>query len=730
VEGSSFALNGKNVSYRFHVDETTGDLIGDHFGGSVDENPVAQILSNGGGWSTHAHIRREFPDLGRGDFRTPAVHIKHSQGHTVCDFKYKSYAIVTGKPSIPGLPSTFGTEDDVTTLVIRLEDSYSAVAAELSYSIFPKFDAITRSVKITNNGSEKITIEKLSSFSVDFPHSEYEMLQLQGEWTRECNRIRRKVDYGLQGYVRFHGNLRKTLLIFHVRFGSSTGYSSHYNNPFLSVVTPYTTESQGEAWGFSLVYTGSFNVEVEKSPQGLTRALIGMNSYQMSWPLSPGESFVSPECVSTFSNAGIGEMSRKFHRLYRQHLIKSHFVNKTRPVLLNGWEGVYFNFDEQVIYNLATESAKLGVKLFVLDDGWFGNKHPRINDHAGLGDWEVNTKRFPNGLRPLVDKVRSLQAAGSDQTLQFGLWVEPEMVSKNSELYEKHPEWALHAASNPRSECRNQLVLNVALPEVQDFIIQSLSDILESAPITYIKWDNNRGMHESPTPDNHHAYMLGMYRVFDKLTQKFPDVLWEGCASGGGRFDAGILQYFPQVWTSDGTDALDRIHIQFGTSLVYPASTMGAHISAVPNEVTGRITPIKFRAHVAMMGGSFGLELDPAKMPEKDKAEIPELIALAEKINPIVISGDMYRLVAPDVSNFPAAMFISQDGSQAVLFAFQIRINQVHNFPTLRLQGLDPTARYRLDGKDIYSGSTLMNGGIQFRFGTDYDSKVVFIEKI
>lgn len=520
------------------------------------------------------------------------------------------------------------------------------------------------------------------------------------------------------------------LLIFSVRFGSSTGYSSHYNNPFLSVVTPYTTESQGEAWGFSLVYTGSFNVEVEKSPQGLTRALIGMNSYQMSWPLSPGESFVSPECVSTFSNAGIGEMSRKFHRLYRQHLIKSHFVNKTRPVLLNGWEGVYFNFDEQVIYNLATESAQLGVKLFVLDDGWFGNKHPRINDHAGLGDWEVNTKRFPNGLQPLVDKVRSLQAAGSDQTLQFGLWVEPEMVSKNSELYEKHPEWALHAASNPRSECRNQLVLNVALPEVQDFIIQSISDILESAPITYIKWDNNRGMHESPTPDNHHAYMLGMYRVFDELTKKFPDVLWEGCASGGGRFDAGILQYFPQVWTSDGTDALDRIHIQFGTSLVYPASTMGAHISAVPNEVTGRITPIKFRAHVAMMGGSFGLELDPAKMPEKDKAEIPELIALAEKINPVIISGDMYRLVAPDVSNFPAAMFISHDSSQAVLFAFQIRINQVHNFPTLRLQGLDPTARYRLDGKDVYSGSTLMNGGIQFRFGTDYDSKVVFIEKI
>jgi alpha-galactosidase len=479
------------------------------------------------------------------------------------------------------------------------------------------------------------------------------------------------------------------------------------------MISPTTTESNGEAWGFSLVYTGSFSVEVEKSHQGLTRALIGMNSCQLSWPLRPAESLQSPECVSVFSNLGVGEMSRKFHRLYRQNLIRSKFATETRPVLLNSWEGLYFNFDETTIYNLAEESAKLGAKLFVLDDGWFGDKYPRVDDHAGLGDWVANPKRFPNGLDSLGERITKLKVTGSDEKLQFGLWFEPEMINEKSELYEKHPEWVLSAGNHARSETRQQLVLNAALPEVKNYIIDSVATILDTVPITYVKWDNNRGMHESPTPDNHHAYMLGIYHVFDVLTTRFPDVLWEGCASGGGRFDPGILQYFPQVWTSDNMDAFDRIHIQFGTSLVYPPSTMGAHVCSSPNDVTGRSFPLRFRAHVAMMG-----------------AQIPELIALAEKINPIIVNGDMWRLVLPEHSNFPAALFISQDGSQAVLFAFQIRSTTVLNYPLLRLAGLDPAARYKLDGGETFSGATLMNGGIQYRFGTDYDSKVVLLERV
>ena len=428
-------------------------------------------------------------------------------------------------------------------------------------------------------------------------------------------------------------------------------------------------------------------------------------------------------------------MSRKFHRLFRQHLITSKFVNKPRPTLLNSWEGLYFDYDQDTIYKLAQESADLGAKLFVLDDGWFGVKYPRVGDNAGLGDWDANPTRFPGGLKPFADRIIQLETSPPSENqkpekLQFGLWFEPEMVNRKSSLYEDHPDWALHAGEYTRTETRNQLVLNVALPEGQDFIIESVSKILETAPVTYVKWDNNRAMHESPSPANYHAYILGIYRVFKELTSRFPNVLWEGCGAGGGRFDPGILHYFPQVWTSDNTDALDRVHIQFGTSLVYPASTMGAHISAVPCEVNGRTTPIRFRAHVAMMGGSFGLELNPAAIPPEEKAQLPELIALAEKVNPIVVRGDMWRLSLPEHSNFPAVLFLSDDGARGVLFAFQIRVILVHSFPMIRFQGLDPSATYRLDGKQAYSGATLMNGGIQHRFKGDYDSIVAFIERL
>ncbi|KAI5458913.1 Melibiase-domain-containing protein [Mariannaea sp. PMI_226] len=711
-ENNSFALNGVNVSYRFHVDPATGDLISDHFGGLVTEDPLAQIKSNGGGWSTHEHLRREFPDLGRGDFRSPAVRIRQLGEHAVSRFEYQSYTITDGKPALSGLPSTFGKDDEVATLIIHLHDKRSSVRADVSYSIFPKHDAIARSVTLTNDSDKTVNVEKLASFSVDLPAEEYEMLQLRGEWFRECTRDRRKIEYGTQG------------------FGSSTGFSSHHHNPFLSVVSPTTTESHGDAWGFSLVYTGSFSMEVEKSPQGLTRVLAGIHPNHLSWPLGPGESFTSPECISIFSESGIGGMSRKFHRLYRQNLIRSKFVNETRPILLNSWEGLYFDFEENTIYKLAQEAADLGVELFVLDDGWFGGpKYPRINDHAGLGDWHVNSDRFPNGLDSLAERIKKLEAARSKKNLQFGLWFEPEMVNPKSELYEKHPDWVMHAADYPRTETRNQLILNLALPEVQDYVIASVANILDTVPIDYVKWDQNRGIHESSTP-NHHPYILGMYRVFDELTSRFPHVLWEGCASGGARFDPGVLQYFPQIWTSDNTDAVDRITIQFGTSLVYPPSSMGAHVSAVPNENTRRITPIKFRAHVAMMGGSFGLELNPEAIPAADKAELPALITLAEKVNPVVIHGDMWRLSLPEQSNHPAALFISEDGSQLVLFVFQIRALSVHNFPTIRLQGLDPAANYKVDGEEVRSGATLMRAGIQYRFEGDYDSKVVCIEKL
>ncbi|KAJ5101417.1 hypothetical protein NUU61_003639 [Penicillium alfredii] len=712
VEGTTFALNGDNVSYRFHVDNSTGDLVSDHFGGSVTGAIPMEAMGEVNGWvGEQGRVRREFPDQGRGDFRIPAIRVRQSEGYTVSDLQYQSYSVVHGKPALPGLPATMGTEDDVTTLLIHLHDNYSAVSAELSYSIFPRYDAIVRSANVTNKGKGNITIETLASMSVDFPYENLDMISLRGDWAREAHRERRKVEYGTQS------------------FGSSTGYSSHLHNPFLALVDPSTTESQGEAWGFSLIYSGSFSVEVEKGSQGLTRALLGFNPSQLSWPLGPGETLTSPECVAVYSKDGIGGVSRSLHRLYRNHLIKSKFATKNRPVLLNSWEGLSFDYNQSTIQNLAQESADLGTKLFVLDDGWFGDKYPRTSDTAGLGDWVPNPRRFPHGLRSAVNSITNLKVANSSTNMRFGIWVEPEMVNPNSSLYHEHPDWALHAGSYPRTERRNQLVLNLALLEVQDFIISSVSDILKSAKISYVKWDNNRGIHEMPSPATEHAYQLGLYRVFNNLTTQFPDVLWEGCASGGGRFDAGVLQFFPQIWTSDDTDAVERISIQLGTSLAYPPSAMGAHLSTVPNQQTGRTVPISFRAHVAMMGGSFGLELDPATVPKEDKAALPGLIALAERVNPIVLTGDMYRLRLPEDSSWPAALFVSEEGKKAVLFAFQTRPNVNHALPWVRLQGLEPQALYRVDQNGTYSGATLMNIGLQFTFDSDYGSRVVFLER-
>ncbi|KAL2211506.1 putative alpha-galactosidase C [Sarocladium strictum] len=718
VDGKSFALNGAHMSYRLHVDEQTQDLFHAHFGGPATESEVFDH-DHGKfwhGWTNRINWkRREFPDLGRGDFRLPAYQIRSAAGHTISALKYESHEVLKGeKPkNKEGLPGLFGGEDDVSTLIVKLKDEISGLRAELSYSVFPKYDAIARSVRVINDGTEPCTVERLSSMSIDFAEEELDIIELRGDWARECQRTKRKVDYGTQG------------------FGTTTGYSSHHHNPFLCLATPETTETHGDAWGFSLIWTGSFNAEVEKNSQDLTRATIGLHPAQLSWKLAPGESVASPECVAVYAADGIGGMSRRFHSLFRKHLVKSKFSEQPRPVLLNTWEGVYFTFEAEKMYQMAEATSALGIRLMVMDDGWFGGeKYPRESDKLGLGDWEPVPKRFPDGLPALVDRITKLDVKGKDEKLRFGVWVEPEMLNAKSVLYETHPDWVMHAGDYPRSENRNQLVLNVGLKEVQDFIIDTLTKLLESADITYIKWDNNRGMHEMDSPNASYEYMLGLYRVLDTLTTKFPDVLWEGCASGGARFDPGMLQYFPQSWTSDDTDAYERLAIQFGASLVYPAASMGAHVSAVPNHVTHRVTPLEFRAHVAMMGGSFGFELDPTELSEEEKAKVPGIIALAEKVNPIVVSGDMYRLRLPEDGNWPAMMFISADEATAVLFTFQKHANVNRGFPNVKLQGLDPKAKYKV-GEDgpVASGATLMNVGLQYTYKGDYGSKVTILEK-
>ncbi|KAK9778658.1 putative Alpha-galactosidase [Seiridium cardinale] len=721
-DGPSFSLFSGNISYQFHVDNLTLDLIHDHWGAYAAET-VPDFHGKTNGWSgPYTYRRREFPDLGRGDFRVPAIHIEHADGNTVSAFSYTGYDVASGKPSLPGLPATFGGDGDVSTLTVHLYDSYSAIGADLHYSIFPQYGAIARSFSVTNQGNQSVSILRASSWSVDMPNEELEMIDLQGDWAGEAHLNRRSVVYGEQG------------------FRSSAGYSSHYHNPFFALAPPTTTETLGPATGYSLIYTGSFAADIERWSTGWVRVLLGLNPLHLSWPLGPGETFTSPEVVSVYSEQGLGGMSRSFHSLYRNHLSRSNLTFETRPPLLNSWEGLGAKINESAMIQLATEAAGLGCTLIVMDDGWFGTDYPRDNDTLGLGDWTPDPRKFPDGLGPFVADVsnitvNSTTSGGASETNQmtFGIWVEPEMVNPESDLYLEHPDWAMSAGGHNRTLVRNQLVLNVGLPEVQDYIISVIEKVLDSAPITYVKWDNNRGMHEMPSPSADHAYMLGLYRVIDNLTTAHPEILWEGCASGGGRFDPGLFHYWPQTWTSDDTDGLERLYIQFGTSYPYPPSAMSCHVSKVPNGQTGRTTPFAFRAAVASMCGSFGFELNPSELEPEDAEAIPGIIATQQSINPIVINGDFYRLALPDQSNWPAALFAYPDASSAVLFAFQIRSMLKPLPPPLKLKGLDPAAKYTVGNgttSETWSGSTLMNVGLSLSWeSADYQSNILFIDR-
>ncbi|KAI1296307.1 putative alpha-galactosidase C [Xylaria venustula] len=712
----SFSLASSNISYQFHVDPSTLDLIHDHWGAYAAES-VAQEVSNMNGWgSQYTYRLREFPDSGRGDFRTPAIHIQHASGDTVSSFAYTGYEVQAGKPGLPGLPATYGEEGDVSTLIVHLYDKYSAISADLYYSIFPEHNAIARSFRLTNKGNSTATVLRASSWSTDSPNEELDLIDLQGDWAHEAHINRRSVGYGEQG------------------FRSTAGYSSHFHNPFLALAPPSTTESSGPATGYSLIYTGSFAANVERWSTGWVRVLLGLNPLHLSWPLQPGDTFTSPEVASVYSEKGFSGMSQSLHSLYKNQLSRSNHTFQTRPALLNSWEGLGFNYNETAMVNLAKEAADLGCTLFVNDDGWFGTDYPRDNDTLGLGDWTPQKKKFPDGLGPYVDDVNAITVANSSTKMSFGLWVEPEMVNPESDLYTVHPDWALHAGSHNRTLVRNQLVLNLGLPEVQDYIISTIEKLLDSANIRYIKWDNNRGQHELPSPAANHAYILGMYRVIDNLTTAHPEILWEGCASGGGRFDAGLLHYWPQSWTSDDTDGLERLYIQFGTSYAYPPSAMGCHVSAVPNGQVGRTTPLAFRSAVASMCGSYGLELNPKDLTQDDLDALPGLISLQQEINPLVINGDFYRLALPDQSNWPAAIFALPDASAAVLFVFQVRSQTKPLPPPVKLKGLDAGARYKLTGDEYnatYSGSTLMNAGLSLTWPVaDYQSIVLKLEKL
>ncbi|MCA1032694.1 alpha-galactosidase [Bacillus timonensis] len=657
-------------------------------------------------------LPQEYPAYGNTDFRGPAVQIEQPNGSRITDFRYDSHEIISGKPKLSGLPATYVEgENEAETLKLRLKDEVLGLYITLMYTVFKELNVITRSTLIENNGLETQHILKAASINVDIRDTRFEMMNLPGAWVRERDVERLSLRRGVQSV------------------GSRRGSSSHHQNPFIALVRPETTESLGEAFGFSLVYSGSFDASVEIDQTNQTRVTMGINSFDFSWKLEPSEVFQTPEVVMVYSSEGIGEMSRTYHTLYRNRLCRGEHRNKERPILINNWEATYFDFDENKIMSIADIAAEAGIELFVLDDGWFGE---RDNDKTSLGDWFINKEKLPNGLVGLAEKI-------NEKGMKFGLWFEPEMISVDSDLYRNHPDWCIHVPNRRRSESRNQLVLDFSRPDVCEEVLKRVTAILDSAPIEYVKWDMNRNMTEigsAALPANRqkeiaHRYLLGLYSVLEELTSRFPHILFESCSGGGGRFDPGMLYYMPQTWTSDNTDAISRLRIQHGTSLVYPVSSMGAHVSEVPNHQVGRITPLETRGHVAM-DGNLGYELDVTKLSDEEKEEMKKQISLYKSIRMTVQYGDLYRLIDPFKCQNYGTIHVSEDKTKAVLFYVHVLAEANGPFQTIKLSGLDPDKDYRIiETNEVYGGDELMNMGVNIPYPNhDFKSVMYRLESL
>jgi len=623
-------------------------------------------------------VALEYPTAGSGDYRVPAVAVDHADGSTVLDLRYLGHRIVRGKPTIDGLPATYAEdEDEATTLEVDLRDEPSRVIVTLSYTIFRDVPAIARSARIRNDGTVALRLRCAMSASLDLPDADWDLIHLSGTWARERHVRTRRLELGRQS------------------ISSPRGSSGHQHNPFLALRRADTVEDRGEAIGVSLVYSGNFLAEAEVEPFGTARLRIGIDPETFAWILEPGAGFATPEAVIVYSDAGLGALSEAYHRLYRQRLARGAWRDRLRPVLVNNWEGTYFDFTEERLLAMAAVARDVGIELFVLDDGWFGR---RDSDNSSLGDWFVDRRKLPNGIDGLARRVEALG-------LRFGLWIEPEMVSEQSELFAAHPDWAIGIPGRTRTEGRQQYVLDMARPEVVDHLFAVLSGILGSAPISYVKWDMNRYITEPYSPslpaerqgEFFHRYVLGVYALYERLVGAFPEILFESCAGGGGRFDPGLLAFAPQAWTSDQTDAIERLAIQWGTSLAYPLSSMGAHVSAVPNHQVGRITPLATRAAVAFFG-VFGYELDTTALTDDERHEVQEHVDFYKAHRDVLQQGRFLRLRSPFEGdrNETAWMAVSDDARRAVVGYYQVLNRPVPGRDRLRLRGLDRRLSYRV----------------------------------
>lgn len=721
-EKKIFKLDTSGSSYVLGINED-GVLVHYYYGATIDEVDVSYLSDRFGlpGMSAKPHYAPggqfsldaaplEYPTTGVADYRPTALSIRGADGNPATLIHYVSHKIYAGKPRLEGLPATFTHHSgEAVTLEIETVDRHTDVHVTLFYTTFENLPVMTRHAVVTNASDKAVNIERVYSTCVDFNTHDYDVIHLHGRWAKERGFSRTPLDYATH------------------RISSLRGSSGAEHNPFMALVSHDATEEHGEAYGFNLVYSGNFAAEVNVDAWGATRLTMGINADGFNWLLEPGESFTAPEAVMVYSNEGLGGMSRIFHKLYLNHLMRSEWLKKRRPVLINNWEATYFNFDGEKLYNIARSASELGIEMLVLDDGWFG---ARNHEKCGLGDWYVNEEKLGGTMGELVERINGLG-------MKFGLWFEPEMVSPDSDLYRAHPDWCLHIDGRPMSLGRYQCILDMSRRDVQDYVFESLCKVLDSANIEYVKWDYNRNFTEAGSallpPERQkevpHRYMLGLYSLLERFHERYPHILLEGCASGGGRFDPGMLYYSPQIWTSDCSDAIERLDIQYGTSMCYPPSSMGAHVSAVPNHQTGRSTSLKTRANVAMEG-TFGYELDAGKFTEEEREAVREQVKRYHELYDITHYGELYRLISPceDDGSRSAWMTVSEDKNEALVTMVIIRTHSRER-QFLRLRGLDPAKKYRnTETGEVHSGAVLMNAGYNFiGFTGDGASKVIHL---
>ena len=643
-------------------------------------------------------LPQEYSGYGNGDYRINGMEVTHEDGSDAVHLRYESYRMREGKYSLEGLPCMFGNEDEAETLEVTLYDRISNLKVHLLYGVFYELDVVTRAVRIENQGEKTVTIQRAMSMEMDYMNKHMDFIHFYGRHTMERMMERQPLHHGVQSVE------------------SKRGMSSHQHNPFVILCDKMTSEKHGNCYGFALAYSGNYRCEIEVDQMEQTRLVMGIHPYHFSFRLNKGDSFETPEVIMAYSDEGLGRLSHIYHDAYRSNLIRSKYVDSPRPILVNNWEATYFNFDEEKLYNIAKQAKEIGLDMFVLDDGWFGKRN---SDFSGLGDWSVNEDKIKGGLSKLVKRIRKLG-------LKFGIWIEPEMVSEDSDLYRNHPDWVLRIPERRMNRSRHQLNLDITRKEVRDYVMKQIFSVLDSCEVDYVKWDMNRSVdnvYSAVLPAERqgevfHRYVLGVYEMMEQLVERYPNLLFENCAGGGGRFDAGMLYYSPQIWCSDNTDAIDRLKIQYGTSFGYPISTMGAHVSVCPNHQTGRTTPFATRAVVAS-AGTFGYELDLEHLTEEEKELARAQIAEYKEMEHLVQTGDYFRLSNPfENDDYVLWQFVSKDKKETIVNGVQLRNESNPHIHLIYPVGLERKAHYKdVKTGEIYTGAALMKAGIPMPVG-------------